>query len=86
MNQEGEINVRAIDKPPPTGGVIFGTTQWNEAAPRDPGDGYPMFQGVRGVCAKVFSMDSQKCATSVDKALSTVQRSLSSALTFMSLK
>jgi hypothetical protein len=53
VNKEGEVNVRSIDKGPPTGGVVFGTTQWNENAPRDSVDGYPMFQGVRGVCAKI---------------------------------
>jgi hypothetical protein len=86
VNQEGQVNVRAIDRDPPTGGTIFGMTEWNENAPRDPVDDCPMFQGVRGVCAKVFSMDSQKCSTSVDKMLLTVQRSLAGAMSFMSLK
>jgi hypothetical protein len=48
VNRYGEVCVRSLCQPHPTGGIVFGTVEWNESAPRD-SDGYPLFQGVRGV-------------------------------------
>jgi hypothetical protein len=79
------VRAMATDKSPPTGGMIFGTTRWNEAAPRDPVDGYPMFQGVRGVCVVIESM-SQTASTQFDTALHRAHQSLSGAMKALSLK
>jgi hypothetical protein len=50
VNHLGDICLRKKTKSCPPGGVIFATTQrpssWDE-------EGYPVFQGVRGVCAKI---------------------------------
>ena len=51
-NHLGEICVRMIDKQSPTNGIIFATTDWSDNYATD-SEGYPIFQGVRGVCAKI---------------------------------
>jgi hypothetical protein len=49
----GEVCVRSIEKDAPKGGMVFCSTDWHDNARRLV-DGYPVFQGVRGVCAKIF--------------------------------
>lgn len=51
-NSRGEICVRELTKREPTGGIIFATTDWSDNYATD-SEGYPTFQGVRGVCANI---------------------------------
>lgn len=77
----GEVCVRSIEKAPPTGGMIFASTDWRDHKFRMV-DGYPEFQGVRGVCAKIFfdpsSPNQLNSPTGMDKVLRGVSKTLSS--------
>jgi hypothetical protein len=53
VNHLGDICLRKRNKPPPRGGFIFAVTQWSTC--QEDEEGYPVFQGVRGVCAKISS-------------------------------
>jgi hypothetical protein len=50
VNHLGDICLRKRNKSNPDGGVIFATTQCPSCLDEE---GYPVFQGVRGVCAKI---------------------------------
>lgn len=79
----GEVCVRSIDKAPPTGGMLFATTDWRDNAARVVGD-YPVFQGVQGVCAKIFfepSMPAQiHSPTGLEKVIRDVAETLSGTM------
>lgn len=81
VNHMGEVCVRSIDKDPPRGGMIFAATDWHANAPRLVND-YPQFQGVRGVCAKIFfdpSLPHQvNNPTGIERTLLDVTQSLKS--------
>jgi hypothetical protein len=52
VNLHGDVCLRKVDRDPPYGGVVFAQTSWLKGYGEDP-QGYPVFQGVRGVCAKI---------------------------------
>jgi hypothetical protein len=56
VNYLGDICIRQFERDPPDHGrgVIIGTTDWFESYDRDK-EGYPVFQGTRGVCVKINS-------------------------------
>lgn len=51
-NHLGDICIRELHKQDPTDGIIFATTDWSDNYATD-SEGYPTFQGVRGVCASI---------------------------------
>jgi hypothetical protein len=83
VNHMGEVCVRSIDKDPPRGGMVFASTDWHDNATRLVND-YPEFQGVRGVCAKIFfdpSVPHQvNNPTGIERTIIDVTQSLKSAL------
>lgn len=55
VNKYGDVCLSQLNQiPDPSTCTIFATTFWSKDLPVD-AEGYPTFQGVRGVCAKIFS-------------------------------
>jgi hypothetical protein len=81
VNHMGEVCVRSIDKDPPRGGMVFAATDWHDNATRIVDD-YPVFQRVRGVCAKIFFDPSVphhvNNPTGIERAVLDVTQSLKS--------
>lgn len=57
----GDVCVH-FENDPPMKGMKFATTNWLNSCPQDE-EGYPIFQGVRGVCAKIGGL-SESAASS----------------------
>lgn len=55
VNHMGEVCVRDVNKDRANEGMVFATTDWSDNYATD-NEGYPVFQGVRGVCAKITDM------------------------------
>lgn len=53
VNHFGDVCVRKFERDPPHGGTVFATTSCINL--KLDKEGYPVFQGTRGVCAKIFS-------------------------------
>lgn len=71
VNRHGKVNVRSIDRRPPTHGFLFGRTQWN---PDYTMNGLPVFQGVSGVCVKIHSHTSPNQMTSLHTFITTLDQ------------
>jgi hypothetical protein len=52
VNLYGDVCLRKFERDPPHGGAVFAQTSWLKGYAED-AQGYPVFQGVRGVCAKI---------------------------------
>jgi hypothetical protein len=52
VNHLGEVCLNRFSKSPPHGGEVFAQMSWLPSYQTD-SEGYPVFQGVRGVCAKI---------------------------------
>jgi hypothetical protein len=83
VNHLAEVCIRKMDQEPPTGGVIFATTQWNDNSPLDE-QGFPLFQGVRGVCAKLVMNPTPSSPSSTDAVLQGLHKTFAGALSFVS--
>jgi hypothetical protein len=52
VNHLGDVCLRKFERDPPNGGAVFAQTSWLDGYDEDD-EGFPVFQGVRGVCAKI---------------------------------
>jgi hypothetical protein len=59
VNHMGEVCIRSFDQDPAPGGMVFATTDWSQNYEQDE-EGYPIFQGVRGVCGKIQNFQTHK--------------------------
>jgi len=75
-NHLGDICIRELHKQDPTDGIIFATTDWSDNYATD-SEGYPTFQGVRGVCASIIPYNNQKSTTQFGTALTNITRQIS---------
>jgi hypothetical protein len=75
VNHLGDVCVAKLDKPTPKGGVVFATAAWLPSYAQD-SEGYPTFQGVRGVCAKISTFASSAARTITEDPLNLVHSTL----------
>lgn len=52
VNKHGDVCLRQFKRGSPPGGTIFALAEWSNVKFEN---GHPYFQGVRGICAKIFS-------------------------------